>query len=126
MKCTQTNGILAEGPNSHEIPHSWNSSSSSWAIETPDDATELNEIATRQITRDCKICGESRLEFHFVSATFNCQHQIDYCSECLQAWISSTLEDRGWDSIRCPATECGSTLKTEEIQMHADRETFER
>jgi hypothetical protein len=127
MKCTQTNGILAGRRKNRERPHSRSSSSSSCAtIETLDVATERDETATLQVTRDCKICGESRLEFHFVPATFDCQHQVDYCSLCLQAWISSSLDDRGWDSIRCPATECRSTLKTEEIQVHADRETFER
>ena len=128
-KGMQTKDFLAEGPENFQfhrgIPFSRpSSSSSSWVtMEFQNDAAENNETET---TKDCTICGESRLDHHFVPATFNCQHNVDYCSECLRAWISSSLEGRGWDKIRCPATECGSTLKTEDIQAHADRETFER
>jgi len=82
--------------------------------------------ANPKMTRECVICGESRYERHFVPATLSCQHKIDYCSECLRTWVSSSLESNGWDSIRCPDTKCGAILTTENVQDVADRETFER
>jgi hypothetical protein len=84
------------------------------------------EESSSAATKECGICGDAWLDYRFVAATYDCQHEINYCTLCLQSWISSSLESRGWDNIRCPESDCGAKLEVENIQQHADRETFEK
>lgn len=85
-----------------------------------------NERSSNDAVKECGVCGEGRLDYLFVAATYNCQHEINYCTSCLQNWISASLESRGWDNIRCPESDCSAKLEAENIQQHADKETFEK
>jgi hypothetical protein len=78
------------------------------------------------ITRDCNICGEAQAGQQFLPATLDCDHDIDYCRECLQNWIESQMDTKGWDKITCPETQCRKTLDANDIQRSVAKETYQR
>lgn len=56
--------------------------------------------------------------------TLTCLHQPSVCTSCMQRSISSDLQNKLWNQIKCP--ECDSLLIYEDIQRLADAETFTR
>lgn len=117
-------------PPSPELSDACETASDDTSVEEVEDQNgeDLNEEQRDEdtTTRECGICNDSKWNCDFVSATQDCQHEVDYCTTCLQAWISSSLERNGWDNIRCPESECAVKLGVGNIQQHADRETFEK
>ncbi|KAF5673668.1 e3 ubiquitin ligase ari7 [Fusarium circinatum] len=58
-----------------------------------------------------------------------CKHTIEFCTPCLQRHIASQLEqlDKNTDDIiRCPSQTCQRLLAYEEIQLYAQKETFDK
>lgn len=88
-------------------------------------AHEIEAERAPRKTRRCIICDEDMLEDHFPSqVTQQCSHDTYTCKSCIQAWLASQLQQRGWDMIVCP--ECSSHLHQDDMQNHADRDTYDR
>jgi hypothetical protein len=74
--------------------------------------------------QDCSICGESKDGDHYSPPTWECSHDIDCCNACLQLWIASQLESKGWKKITCPDTKCKRVMDANDIQRNAEPETY--
>ncbi|KAF1990162.1 hypothetical protein K402DRAFT_325645 [Aulographum hederae CBS 113979] len=77
-------------------------------------------------TKTCTTCLDELRPFEFplVLPTSKCKHRNQTCSICLQKWIASCLEDKGWDHITCP--ECTVTLEHSDVRAFASVETFQK
>ncbi|OQO07977.1 hypothetical protein B0A48_06770 [Cryoendolithus antarcticus] len=71
--------------------------------------------AAASLLRSCVVCGDDKLPFLFPSSSVStsCTHEILTCKECLQAWLTSELDSKGTESIKCP--ECPSVLTPEDF-----------
>ena len=88
-------------------------------------AHEIEPERAPQKTRRCIVCDEDMSEDHFPSqVTQQCSHDTYICKSCIQAWLASQLQQRGWDMIVCP--ECSSHLHQDDMENHADRDTYDR
>lgn len=55
-----------------------------------------------------------------------CQHEIDFCTGCLQRHLETQLEQHGKNSrFTCPSADCGRELGHNEIKLYAKEETFQ-
>lgn len=108
-----------------------NSNSGARSQTPPQPSNEEEEPITSFIIpeghpTECIICTEE-----FTSElppppwiTLTCLHQPSVCTPCMQRSISSDLQNKLWNQIKCP--ECDSSLIYEDIQRLADAETFAR
>jgi hypothetical protein len=76
------------------------------------------------ITRDCAICTDELfvLDFPVGNATSKCKHPVRSCKDCLNAWLTSELADKGHESLTCP--ECSKELSYEDVRRALSREAF--
>jgi hypothetical protein len=88
-------------------------------------AQEARLRAAASLTRDCAVCGESTPIISLPSLS-SCTHEAQTCSNCYATWISSRLEESGWQEVKCPGTSCRTHLTHEEIKAYATQEVFER
>ena len=74
--------------------------------------------------RDCVVCGDSKttLDFPAKPPTTACEHKPQTCTECLESWMTSEVDTKGSESIKCP--ECPQTLSYTDIQRAASPTTF--
>ncbi|KAF1982289.1 hypothetical protein K402DRAFT_340717 [Aulographum hederae CBS 113979] len=72
------------------------------------------------------VCSDDKSVFDFPAkpATTACEHLSNTCHECMQTWIGSELDAKGWDRIPCP--ECNAVLEYAAIKTLASPETFAR
>lgn len=83
----------------------------------------LRETASR--TRDCAVCGDATLVVELPSLS-SCTHDANVCADCFSAWLSSQLEENGWQEVKCPGATCKIQLTYEEIKVFASKDVFER
>ncbi|KAF4334415.1 e3 ubiquitin ligase ari7 [Fusarium beomiforme] len=63
-----------------------------------------------------------------VKLGMKCNHEIDFCSGCLEQHLKTQLEQYGrnrCDQLACPSDGCGRRLDYDEIRLYAEPETFE-
>lgn len=53
-----------------------------------------------------------------------CQHEITYCTGCLQAWLEAQRSAN--DRLICPTPGCKRALSYGEIQLYASDDTFQK
>ena len=75
---------------------------------------------------ECKVCLEQKLpdEFPSRNPTEVCDHPIQCCKPCLAQSITSALEGRIWDDIRCPI--CNIQLQHQDVAKFSSKDIFER
>ncbi|RMX92529.1 hypothetical protein D0868_13358 [Hortaea werneckii] len=80
--------------------------------------------AERARLRDCVVCGDTKdpLDFPVKTPTPGCRHPPRLCTECLHSWITSELDSKGCEGIKCP--ECPQTLQHGDVRQAASQETF--
>lgn len=88
-------------------------------------AQEARLRAAASLTRDCAVCGEATPIISLPSLS-SCTHEAQTCSNCYATWISSRLEESGWQEVKCPGTTCRTHLTHEEIKAYATQAVFER
>ncbi|KAF2104945.1 hypothetical protein NA57DRAFT_51735 [Rhizodiscina lignyota] len=76
-------------------------------------------------TQTCSICNEDLPTEDFTLPTSKCLHDPEYCRDCLRQSISSDLESKGWDKIRCPDTRCKRVLEDADILRLAPGQIYE-
>jgi len=81
------------------------------------------------ILHTCLICTDEKDlidSFPPEVPTEKCNHSVNTCSECLQEWVKSELDSKGWDKISCP--ECKEVLRYAEVRaaIATDEELFSR
>ncbi|KAK6437086.1 hypothetical protein LTR95_006718 [Oleoguttula sp. CCFEE 5521] len=83
--------------------------------ETAAAAEAARMKAAASLLKSCVVCGDEKLPFLFPGSTvsMSCTHEILTCNECLQSWLTSELDSRGTESIKCP--ECPSVLTPEDF-----------
>ena len=71
---------------------------------------------------ECAICMDDRsgLECHKMS---NCG--CVFCTDCLSGYFESKIQD-GDTSFTCPNPTCGETISQRDIQIHVERDKFNR
>lgn len=76
--------------------------------------------------RSCIICTDAKQigKFPQGKITACCGHEPQVCSEDVQIWITSELESKGWENIRCP--ECREPLDRSDIRKLASKKTLAR
>ena len=76
--------------------------------------------------RLCIICTDAKQigKFPQGKITACCGHEPQVCSKDVQIWITSELESKGWQNIRCP--ECREPLERSDIRKLASKKTFAR
>ncbi|XTI93253.1 hypothetical protein V2W45_1430445 [Cenococcum geophilum] len=76
--------------------------------------------------RLCIICTDAKQigKFPQGKITACCGHEPQVCSEDVQIWITSELESKGWENIRCP--ECRELLERSDIRKLASKKTLAR
>jgi len=82
------------------------------------------ECLSRLIT--CTICRETEHPSTFPSRriTSKCIHTTRTCNECIQQWVETCVETRGWDHCTCP--ECGEVMNREDVGTFVGRAEFVR
>lgn len=76
--------------------------------------------------RECSICITDKhpLEFPARPPTLLCEHKVNTCTDCLEKWVESDLQQRGWERVSCP--ECRRCLSHSDMRRAATAETFAR
>ncbi|OQO10447.1 hypothetical protein B0A48_03744 [Cryoendolithus antarcticus] len=71
--------------------------------------------AAASLLKSCVVCGDDKLPCLYPTATVStfCTHEIATCKDCLQGWLTSELDSKGTESIKCP--ECPSVLTPEDF-----------
>ncbi|KAF2788030.1 hypothetical protein K505DRAFT_256436 [Melanomma pulvis-pyrius CBS 109.77] len=74
----------------------------------------------------CQVCKESRHIAHFSTwaPTTRCVHPSQTCVSCMQKWIATCMETKGWNTCICP--ECGEPLAYDDVKLFATQEVFAR
>jgi hypothetical protein len=77
---------------------------------------------------DCNICGDDDIPYSEFEKpiTPSCLHKRQTCSECVQRWIATKLDNGAWDAVGCPGDECKEVLQYAEMRIFASEEHFER
>ncbi|EEU33998.1 uncharacterized protein NECHADRAFT_85406 [Fusarium vanettenii 77-13-4] len=63
-----------------------------------------------------------------VKLRIGCNHDIDFCTGCLEQHLKTQLEQYGrsrCDQLACPSDGCTRRLEYEEVRLYAEPETFE-
>jgi hypothetical protein len=91
------------------------------------DTVDRTKIRLRvtAINLECAVCSET-VPTSDVPYLDNCTHEPQTCGDCFAAWIESELEKKGWQSIKCPGSNCRVILAHDEVQKYATREVFEQ
>ncbi|EME41140.1 hypothetical protein DOTSEDRAFT_55051 [Dothistroma septosporum NZE10] len=78
------------------------------------------ELASR---RECVCCGDEKhvLDFPVKPATNVCQHVSTTCIDCMHSWLSSELDTKGCEDLKCP--ECPGILAYDSIHLLSNRST---
>lgn len=74
----------------------------------------------------CVICTEDYPHDDFLLPTSSCAHEADYCRACMQQVITTELNSKGWDKIRCPGVNCKQLLSDADVLRHAPRKVYDR
>lgn len=76
--------------------------------------------------RMCVICSDEMhpLDFPAKPPSRECTHTVNTCTNCLEKWVATDLDGRGWERISCP--ECGCALDHNDIHRAAAPEVFAR
>ncbi|KAF2118281.1 hypothetical protein BDV96DRAFT_381455 [Lophiotrema nucula] len=84
------------------------------------------EIRFKTSHRVCEVCKDSiRIEaFPARPTTAKCAHPRNTCTDCIQKWIETCMETKGWDHCVCP--ECVESLEYHDVQYFATPEVFSR
>jgi hypothetical protein len=87
-----------------------------------------SEIACWLEQVDCAICGDDEIPYSDfqLPITPGCLHKRQTCSDCVQRWIATKLDNGDWNAIGCPGDECKETLQYAEMRKFASEEHFER
>ena len=80
------------------------------------------------VASECVICYNSYdLDDNLLcQPTASCKHELNVCKPCLSNSISSQLDNKRWNRIGCPASDCEELLEYRDIQAYADQQTFTR
>ena len=91
-----------------------------------DEEMEYQRRQEQSNMKTCIICTDNLhvLEFDIKPPTARCDHPIDTCHNCLQQWVASEFESKGWEHIKCP--QCPEQLEFADMQAAADPEVFTR
>ena len=83
---------------------------------------------TEAVASECVICYNSYDLDNtlFCQPTASCKHELNVCKPCLSGSISAQLDNKRWNRIGCPASDCGELLEYRNIQAYADPQTFAR
>ena len=90
------------------------------------------EPSTPQIihatNHECLICYDSfdTVKTPMRQPTSTCEHEVNICTSCLSASISSQLETKLWTRISCPASACDKLLGYDDVQEFAEPRIFAR
>ncbi|KAF2692067.1 hypothetical protein K458DRAFT_286283 [Lentithecium fluviatile CBS 122367] len=74
---------------------------------------------------ECIVCGET-VPTPDLPYLVSCTHEPQTCRDCFAAWIGSELENKDWQSIKCPGSDCRVILAHEEVKQYATKEVFEK
>ena len=96
-----------------------------WALASRTNITAAVE------TRECANCLDDvgTRDFPFEPTTEDCLHDLDICSQCLNTWINTSLDNGNWKNITCLSADCGATLQYADVKRNsssADMERYER
>ncbi|KAI1505249.1 hypothetical protein F5X99DRAFT_275730 [Biscogniauxia marginata] len=75
----------------------------------------------------CTVCDDDKMVSEMPRRrriTKDCKHEATVCKECVEQWITSSLEPITWDRLKCP--ECPQLLKFGDVRAFASKDTFER
>lgn len=76
-------------------------------------------------SRLCVVCAVNKPSVHFpVRPTARCTHPASTCRACLQSWIASSIDSKGWKRIGCP--DCDETLQHTDVRRLAAPAIFEK
>jgi hypothetical protein len=109
-------------------------------------------LRRRGSPRDCSICADSFYDVEYESVQqwldscqgfhgewmwqiilfpeklkMTCNHEIDFCTNCVQTHLETSLEMLGrsrCDQLACPSADCGRHLTYDEIRLYAKPDTF--
>ncbi|KAF2741423.1 hypothetical protein EJ04DRAFT_423048 [Polyplosphaeria fusca] len=95
------------------------------ALQLQRDDEEVERHAALILDRECIVCGDA-LPMTDFPVLDGCTHDSETCLTCFQAWISSELNDKTWNALRCPANGCQVVLEYHDVQQYATRDGYER
>ncbi|KAF2266075.1 hypothetical protein CC78DRAFT_164676 [Lojkania enalia] len=84
------------------------------------------DVPIKSSHRICEVCKDSKhLEaFPTRATTSRCSHGRNACTDCIQKWIESCMETKGWDHCVCP--ECVESLEYSDVKYFATEDAFAR
>jgi hypothetical protein len=78
--------------------------------------------------KDCLICADTKpySDFPVLLLSDDCTHLPQTCLDCVQIHIRTIMESKTWHAkvVTCP--ECNSPIAYNEVQLYADKATFQR
>ncbi|KAF2682531.1 hypothetical protein K458DRAFT_307048 [Lentithecium fluviatile CBS 122367] len=74
----------------------------------------------------CTICKETEHPSTFPARhiTRTCTHSTRTCKECIQQWVETCIETRGWDRCTCP--DCGEAMSYSDVKAFVGERAFGR
>lgn len=85
-----------------------------------------NDLGVADLAKECQICNEEKHTdlYPQTTAESECRCLSDVCLICVQQHIKSQTESKEWKegSLTCPM--CNRPLVPQEIEEHADVDTF--
>ncbi|KAK3388837.1 hypothetical protein B0T20DRAFT_86585 [Sordaria brevicollis] len=98
-----------------------------YELELPNQAAKIFSTEEAWLLPDdtCSVCLDSKnLSLMAYKITPGCNHKPTVCNACLGHWITSELETKMWDRIKCP--ECPKPLEFAYVRRNAPRSVFKR
>lgn len=78
-------------------------------------------------TQECAICADDIGYLAWPSRTTStCEHEAHNCTNCIQNWITSGLDNNSWDKITCLEEGCEEVYQAADIHLHATAQENER
>ncbi|KAF2186992.1 hypothetical protein K469DRAFT_571506 [Zopfia rhizophila CBS 207.26] len=76
--------------------------------------------------RICEVCKDTKHVELFSKrpTTTSCAHPPNTCKGCIEKWIESCIENKGWDQCVCP--ECSEKLTYDDVKHSTTEEVFTR
>ncbi|KAF2736589.1 hypothetical protein EJ04DRAFT_432509 [Polyplosphaeria fusca] len=93
-------------------------------LPKPPVLSRTRSIEFKTSNRICEVCKDAKQLSKFPSraTTSSCAHGRNTCTECIQRWIETCMDSKGWDHCVCP--ECVESLEYDDVKALATNEVF--
>lgn len=76
--------------------------------------------------RQCNVCDKRLMTSNSPKRTPSrtCEHEVETCTGCTQAWVATKIEEGAWKAIPCPS--CPKVLEHADVRKAAEWDVYQR